>query len=102
MTWWYFSKPKASRNISRARRETSTSNAIGDALEDQPAVFAAQNRFARPFRMRHEAEDVAHLVANTGNVVHRTVWILYIPEQDAVLAPQLLDDGCFSKITAFA
>jgi hypothetical protein len=40
-----------------------------------PAVRAAQQRFARPFRVRHQAGHVAAFVADAGNVAERTVRI---------------------------
>src|SRR5262245_53778943 len=47
-----------------------------DALEDHPAVCAAEDGFAGAFRVRHEAEDVAFLVADTGNVAHGAVGVV--------------------------
>src|SRR2546426_49650 len=38
------------------------------ALENQPAVFTAEDGFARALGMRHETEDVSGFIADTGDV----------------------------------
>src|ERR1041384_2830478 len=73
-----------------------------DALEYSPAVFTAEDGLARAFRMRHKAEDVACLVANAGNVVLRTIRILAVPQQHAILASELLDHYRLGEVTAFS
>ena len=47
-----------------------------DALENHPAVCAAEDGFAGAFGVRHEAEDVAFLVADTCNVAHGAVGVV--------------------------
>src|SRR2546426_738241 len=73
-----------------------------NALEDLATVFAAEDGFAGAFGVRHEAEDVACLVANAGDVVDGPVGVLAVTEQHSVLAPELLDYRRLGEIAAFA
>ena len=46
-----------------------------DRLENHQAVGAAEHRLARALRMRHQADDVARLVAEAGDRRRRSVRI---------------------------
>src|ERR1043166_6146508 len=73
-----------------------------DALEYLPTVFTAEDGLARAFSMQHQAEGVACLVANAGNVVLRTIRILAVRQRQAILASELLDHYRLGEVTAFS
>src|SRR5579862_302584 len=82
-----------------------------DALENQPAVFAAQQFLAGAFGMRHQAEHVASLVADARDVIERAVRVGHVRDltvlravtkKNAVVAFELFNDPRFGEITAFS
>ena len=57
--------------------------------QQHEAVGRAQQRVARPLGVRHQADDVAPLVADSGDVVDRAIWVVDVAQHDPVIALQL-------------
>src|ERR1044071_4565483 len=64
-------------------------------VEDNPSVVAAQQLFARSFRVRHQAKHIAFAVADARDVVKRAVRVRFrsrvarsirVSEDDAILS----------------
>src|SRR5690349_20674883 len=67
----------------------SLGGSCDEATEERLAVGRAEQRVARPLGVRHQADDVATLVAHAGDVVDRAVRVVDVAEHDAVAVLQL-------------
>ncbi len=83
---------------------------LHDGFEEQSAIRAAERGLASPFRMRHEPDDVAALVAEAGNAMDRSIGIgivrhcprrIAIAKHDLPVSIQSLDDIWRRKVVAF-
>jgi len=54
-------------------RHGSALQRMDEALKNQAAIGAAEDRFAGAFGMRHQAGDVAAFVADPGDIPKRTL-----------------------------
>ena len=95
------------RGVARARRPGRRAQESGDLegfvssatrvtpahggeqrLEQHDPVGAAEQGVAGPLRVRHEADDVARLVADAGDVVEAAVGVVDVADDDAILGPE--------------
>src|SRR5512135_2269705 len=83
----------------------------GDRSENLRAVLAAEKLAAGVFRVRHEAEDVAPLVADAGDIFQRAVGIggrrrlafgVDVAQQNLPVFAQALQGRRVGVVTAFA
>src|SRR5262245_50423311 len=75
---------------------------VGDRVEDPPSMGVPEDLFGAPVRVRHQAKDVAALVAHTGDGAHRAVRIgvgghlaagIAVAEHHLALFLQLLENA---------
>jgi len=83
---------------------------VNQALENETTVFAAQERLAGSFRVRHEAGHVAAFVADAGDVLQRTVGVSVVVQfalrvavlpKDLVVGLHLHQRIAVGEVTAF-
>src|SRR5581483_391421 len=55
------------------------------------AVGRTEDGLRRPFGMRHQPDDVAAFIADSGDVVEASIGILDVAQDDLVVLPQLLE-----------
>src|SRR2546425_13366492 len=61
--------------ISRCLRHRLATRRVDNALKDQAAIGAAEERFTGAFRVRHQGANVPAFVANPRDVPQRTIGI---------------------------
>ena len=85
------SRRRGSRGVRRAPPAPSDagSSAASSDSQQHDAVGAAEQRVAGPLGVRHQADDVAALVADAGDVVEAAVGVVDVAHDDAVVGPEL-------------
>src|SRR5437868_6218854 len=73
---------KMSRKDRSGEADGAVARGLDERGEDQRAVRGAEERVDRVLGMRHEAHDVAALVADAGDVVDRAVARLGVAQHD--------------------
>src|ERR1044071_23542 len=73
-------------------------------------VFTAEKLVGGILRVRHEAEDIACLVTNTGDILQRSVRVrrsgrlsfaVHVTEQNLTVLPQAFEGGSIRKVASF-
>ena len=66
---------RSNRFISSERSSNCGCQSGRERAENIAAVTRSEQVFARTFRMRHQTEYVTFTIANSGDVITRTVWV---------------------------